>query len=198
VLPRGATTMGERLTGVGLEIDPRKFLHPTLTFLREYWDSKRGGRAMPSRSDIRPSELRDHLGWVILVDVLPGFADFRYKLVGTLVTQYYLEDTTGKTVREAFGRKGAEAARNGVLAMFRKCARDCVVLRTHGDAGWIAPGFEEFESICLPLSDDGAHCNMILHAFVFNRERVMLAREIARANGGKILVEPASARGKAR
>lgn len=145
---------------------------------------------MPSRADIKPSELKEHLGWVTLVEVLPGLTDFRYKLIGTLVTQYYLEDSTGKTVREAFGGRRSEAAVNGALAMFRKCARDCVMLRVHGDAGWIAPGYEEFEAICLPLSDDGATCNMVLHAFAFNREKVMLAREIARANGGRLLVTP--------
>lgn len=184
--------MADRLTGVGLEIDPRELTHPTLTFLCDYWNAKKDGRAMPSRADINPSELKDHLGWVIMVEVLPEFADFRYRLIGTLVTQYYLEDTTGKTVSEAFGRPGAEAARKGVLAMFRKCARDCVTLRVFGDPGWIAPGFEEFESICLPLSDDGVHCNMILHAFVFNRESVMLSRGIARANGRRLPVVPSN------
>jgi hypothetical protein len=174
-----------------LEVDPREFAHPTLAFLRAYWDEKRGDRAMPSRADIRPSELKEHLGWVTLVEVLQDFSDFRYRLIGTLVTQYYLEDTTGKTVRETFGRRTSKAGVNGALAMFRKCARDCVVLRVHGSADWIAPGFEEFESICLPLSDDGVRCNMILHAFVFNRDKVMLAREIARANGGKLIANPA-------
>jgi hypothetical protein len=31
---------------------------------------------------------------------------------------------------------------------------------------------------------------MILHAFVFDRETVMLSREIARANGGRLLDVP--------
>jgi hypothetical protein len=186
----GGNRLSERLSGVALEVDPRQFAHPTLTFLRDYWEAKRGSRAMPSRADIKPSELKEHLGWVTLVEVLPEFADFRYKLIGTLVTQYYLEDSTGKTVREAFGVWRSQAAVNGALAMFRKCARDCVVLRVHGDADWIAPGYEEFEAICLPLSDDGEHSNMVLHAFSFNREKVMLAREIARANSGRLMVAP--------
>lgn len=190
VVAAGEIKLGDRLTGVELEVDPREIAHPTLAFLRDYWNEKRGQRTMPARSDLAPSELKEHLGWVTLVEVLPGFTDFRYKLIGTLVTQYYLGDSTGKTVREAFGGKRSEAGVNGALAMFRKCARDCVVLRVHGDAGWIAPGYEEFDSICLPLSDDGIRCNMILHAFVFNREKVMLAREIARANGGKLVVNP--------
>jgi hypothetical protein len=50
--------------------------------------------------------LREHLGWVIMVEVLPGEADFRYRLIGTLVTQYFLADSTGKTVSEAFAKNG--------------------------------------------------------------------------------------------
>jgi len=183
--------VAERLEGVGSEVDPQQFAHPTLAFLKQYWDAKRGDRRMPSRADIKPSEIKDHLGWVMMVEVLPDLVDFRYRLIGTLVTQYFLEDSTGKTVSEAFGGR-ADVAVKAVIAMFRKTARDCLPLRAFGDAGWIAPGFEEFETVCLPLSDDGQTCNMILHAFVFNRERVMLAREIARANGGTLLVPPPS------
>jgi hypothetical protein len=31
---------------------------------------------------------------------------------------------------------------------------------------------------------------MLLHAFVFDRPSVLMAREVARANGGKLLVVP--------
>jgi hypothetical protein len=181
--------MSERLQNVQSEINPATLDHPTLAFLRDYWDKKRGTRAMPSRADISPSELREHLGWVIIVEVLPEFADFRYKLIGTLVAQYWLMDSTGKTVGEAFALSG-EAAAKGVQSIFRKCARDRVIVRSFGGAGWIARGYEEFDSICLPLSDDGENVNMILHAFVFDKPDVMLARQIAKANGGRLLDRP--------
>jgi hypothetical protein len=35
-----------------------------------YWESKRRGRAMPSRKDIEPTEIPDLLANVVLVDVL--------------------------------------------------------------------------------------------------------------------------------
>jgi hypothetical protein len=181
--------MSERLQNVISEVDPVRLDHPTLAFLRDYWDSKRGTRAMPSRADISPSELRDHLAWVIIMEVLPDLSDFRYKLVGTLVAQYWLRDSTGKTVREAFSAEAPSAVK-GVLAMFRKCARDRAVVRSCGSAGWIAGGFEEFDCICLPLSDDGENVNMILHAFVFDQPDVLMAREIAKANGGRLLERP--------
>lgn len=182
--------MRNRLTGVGTEIDPQHLAHPTLAFLREYWDAKRGNRAMPSRADIRPSELKEHLGWVLMIEVFPDLSDFRYRLMGTLVTEYFLTDATGKTVTEAFAERGPAAAK-AVKALLRKTARERMPVRAYGDAGWIAPGYEEFDALYLPLSDDGEQVNMILHGFVFDKPQVMLAREIARAHGGELQVAPA-------
>ncbi|HEY5337121.1 MAG TPA: PAS domain-containing protein [Rhizomicrobium sp.] len=175
--------MTERLERVGTEINPSELENETLAFLHRYWKDKRGTRTMPSRADIKASELKEHLGWIIFMEVLPDYSDFRYKLIGTLVNQYYLSDSTGKTVTEAFAQQSDGSAK-AVAAMFRKCARDRVVVYAFGEAGWIGKGFEKFECISLPLSDDGETVNMILHAFVFDRPSVMLAREMARANGG--------------
>ncbi|HEY4939909.1 MAG TPA: PAS domain-containing protein [Rhizomicrobium sp.] len=169
--------------------NPAHFVHPTCVFLRAYWESKRGDRAMPSRADISPSQLKEHLGWVMILEVLPGLRDFRYRLIGTLVTQYFSSDSTGRTVMEAFEPSG-EAVAKSVNSVFRKVARDRIVMRTAGDAGWLAEGMEEFEAIYLPLSDDGENVTHILHAFVCDRDRMLLARQIARLNGGKILAPP--------
>ncbi len=73
--------MTSRISGVNSEVDPRNLEHPVLRFLRDYWDSKRAGRIMPSRGDIKPSEMKEHLGWIILQDVLPDYADFRYRVI---------------------------------------------------------------------------------------------------------------------
>ncbi len=159
--------------------NPAQFVHPTCVFLRAWWEQKRGSRAMPSRADISPSQLKDHLGWVMILDVLPGARDFRYRLIGTLVTQYFSSDSTGRTVMEAFETSG-EAVAKSVNGVFRKVARDKCVMRTAGDAGWLAEGMEEFEAIYLPLSDDGDTVTHILHAFVCDRDRMLLARQIAR------------------
>lgn len=177
--------MSERLYKVGSETDPTEFAHPTLAFLRRYWDMKRGNRPMPSRHDIRPSEMKEHLGWILMIEVFPDLSDFRYKLIGTLVTQYFLTDATGMTVTEAFERRGT-AATKAVKAILRKTARDKVPVRSFGEAGWIAPGYEQFDALYLPLSDDGETVNMILHGFVFDKPTVMMAREIARAHGGHL------------
>jgi hypothetical protein len=183
--------MAERLENVGTEINPATLENETLAFLHRYWHEKRGNRAMPSRADIKASEMREHLGWMMLVESLPDLSEFRYKLVGTLVTQYFLGDSTGKTIGEAFHKaERPEVSAKAVKAMFRKCARDKVIVHCFGDAGWIGRGYESFNCICLPLSDDGETVNMILHAFVFDKSSVLMARQVARANGGKLLEVP--------
>jgi hypothetical protein len=174
---------------VGVEIDPAYLEDPTLAFLRAYWEMKRGGRAMPCRADIRASDLKEHLGSVILLDVLPGGRDFRYRLIGTLVTQYFLKDSTGKTVAEAFAEQGPEV-QAAAVSVFRKVARDRCILRAWGSAGWMEGEFEQFDSLYLPLSDDGENVTHIFEGFVFNKPEVMLARQIAKANGGKLLKVP--------
>jgi hypothetical protein len=177
--------MAERLDNVGTEINPAAFENETLAFLHRYWNAKRGTRTMPSRADVKASELKEHLGWIMIMEVLPDCVDFRYKLIGTLVTQYFLGDSTGLTVTEAFAKEKNSSGK-AVAAMFRKCARDRCVVRSFGDAGWIGQGFEKFDCLSLPLSDDGEMVNMILHAFVFDKSSVLLSREVARANGGRL------------
>lgn len=115
------------------EVNPTRFSHPTCVFLRNYWESKRASRAMPSRGDIAPVQLKEHLGWVMMLEALPGERDFRYRLIGTLVTQYFSNDATGKTVMEAFADSGEPTAKL-INSVFRKVARDKIVMRTAGGA----------------------------------------------------------------
>ena len=171
------------------EVNPERFAHPTCVFLRDYWETKRGARAMPSRADISPSQLKDHLGWVMMLEVLPGQRDFRYRVIGTLVTQYFSSDATGKTVMEAFAENGELVAKS-VNSIFHRVARDKVIMRSAGDANWLSEGMEEFEAIYLPLSEDGVTVSHILHAFVCDRDKMLMARQIAKAHGGRLIAPP--------
>jgi hypothetical protein len=181
--------MSDRMRGVGAEANPARLKHPALAFLFDYWRHKRGDRPMPARGDIRPSEIRKHLGWVVMADVLAGGQEFRYRLVGTLVTQYFLTEATGKTLTEAF-QNWDRGVLNAVRAVMRNVARDRIAIRAFGEANAIAAGFEAFEVLFLPLSDDGDSVNVILHAFTFDRPEVMLARQIAKSHGGRLLPRP--------
>ncbi len=156
--------MSPRISGVITDVDPQHLNHAVLVFLKAYWDQKRAGRAMPSRADIRPADMKEHLGWIVLLDALSDGSDFRYRTIGTRVTQYVLADATGKTIAEALAPPEAAQA---MLEFHKKAAGARLPVRAHGPADWLGRAFFEFDGIFLPLSDDGVHVNMILSAFTF-------------------------------
>jgi len=134
---------------------------------------------MPARADLRPADLREHLPWLVLIDVLPSATDFRYRLIGSLITQYFKIDATGQTVTEAWASQGEEGVQ-GVLSILRYVTQNRIVMRCYGETGWNTIGLENFDGLYLPLSDDGKNVNMILHVFVFDRPQVLLARKMGR------------------
>lgn len=151
---------------VAFEFDPPRSAKPALAFLQDYWNAKRGTRAMPSRADINPAEMKAHIRAIVLVDALPGFADFRYRMIGSDVTEHMLSDATGKTLREAFAPYG-EAAVEGAIAGYTHIARNKVILRIYGSAAWLHQPHLDFDGLHFPLSDDGENVNMILSAATF-------------------------------
>ena len=133
--------MGEPNLSGRVEIDPKHLEHPTLGFLRAYWEGKRGGRPMPSRADINPSEMKQHLSWLVMLDVLEGGRDFRYRLIGDDVADYFFWNPTGKTVNRVSqdiflaGASlpgllvSAVLSMSGSLAAIRRCPGKRIVRR---------------------------------------------------------------------
>lgn len=88
--------------------------HPSLRKLLEFWVAKRGAGPLPTRRAIDALELWDWLGHLILIEVVPE-GEFRYRVYGTGLAEYYGRDLTGKTtaslrpeVRDLVRREYAE------------------------------------------------------------------------------------------
>jgi hypothetical protein len=64
------------------------------------WQSKRKGRTLPKRGDFDHRELLPWFGNLILLDVLDGGADYRYRLFGIVLAQEAGFDMTGKLLSE--------------------------------------------------------------------------------------------------
>jgi len=64
--------------------------------LYRYWDSRRGGRPMPSRADLDPAQIRGLLPHLTLIERVEG--GFRYRLVGSKVVQDLGREMTGTMV----------------------------------------------------------------------------------------------------
>jgi hypothetical protein len=174
------TPLGRHDRGMGMEIGPQCAYHSSLQAIYEHWLSKRRGRQMPARGDLIIAELKQHLGWISLLDVLPGEDDFRYRLVGTRITLYFSADATGKTVREAF--RLAPEAQEIMVALLRQTVQTKTPIRTFGSLAWLGRDLEDFESLFLPLSDDGKTVNCIMNPFVFDQSRVYLNRQVRSAS----------------
>jgi len=170
------------------ESNPRSLANPALAFVRDYWHAKRGSRQMPARSDIRPADLKKYLDSIVMIDVLGG-GDFRYRLVGTTITRYFLTDPTGMHVAEAWAPVGENAVKR-IVGNLSAVVAGRVPVRLWGQVDWIGTG-EDFDALYLPFSDDGEHVTMILNLFTFDRQRILMERQIAIEAGRTSLVEPA-------
>ncbi|MEI9885703.1 MAG: PAS domain-containing protein [Rhizomicrobium sp.] len=144
--------------------------NPILDFFLTYWTAKRGTRAMPSRAEIAPADLKKYLGWLCFVDALAEYRDFRFRLIGSRTAQYFLADATGLTVREAYAAAKADSeATDSVLWILRKTCRARVPMRVTGGGGeWRGHLYPDYDALYLPLSEDGAAANMVMCAFTFN------------------------------
>jgi hypothetical protein len=139
---------------------------PVLTFFLSYWRQKQQGKDVPRAADFVPKEVRSNLRWVVVIDALPGYADFRYRVVGSSVCEYFLGDGTGKTVRQTFGSLGMVG---GLLWLYRTTCTTARPLRCTGPSNIVNDVFfPPYDSLYLPYSTDGQNVDRLVNTFVFN------------------------------
>jgi len=134
--------------------------NPKFRDLLAYWERKRGARAMPRRADIDPLELKDHLGSLVIVEVLPGPRRFRFRLVGTRVVEAYGRDSTGKTVEEVFATD--RVGREFLLELFGAVVERRVVVRASGPIRPAHQMLRHSDALLLPLDTGEGSVGMIL------------------------------------
>ncbi|HEV2675073.1 MAG TPA: PAS domain-containing protein [Aliidongia sp.] len=135
---------------------------PELQQLYFLWQKLRGIRLMPARRDFDPAQVPRLLPDIFLVDVLasnPPERRYRVRLQGTAQVDYYGADWTGSYIHQMIDRGSAD----------RFCAIGDHLVSTR--APWTSTGklywlpekpFYRFETVLLPLSDDGIAVNMVL------------------------------------
>lgn len=151
--------------------DWRETCHPDIRLVLAYWESKRAGRLMPTRSDIDPDEMRRYLPYVTLVDVVPDARRFVYRLIGTQEVALRGQDPTGKSVAEAFfGRSKAS-----VLSKYETVCRTRTPFHENDDFQ-VVDRYVGEENLFLPLSEDGETVNKIM-VFSINRDLYVMPPE---------------------
>ena len=153
--------------GVTIERDPPSADHSVIRNVMAYWEARRGARKMPARRDIRPEEIKNLLPQVLLVDVLSGGADFRYRLLGTRLRPYFPREATGQTMRAALAPFGEQTVA-ATLAVYGAVANERIPLRITGPGETFAQASKFFEAILMPLGDSDDVASMIFGAFEFD------------------------------
>lgn len=72
---------------------------PSLRLMDTYWGERCGTGIAPDRADIDPLDLPGMLGWIMLVERDADRSDFRYRLVGSRITELFGCDLTGQSVK---------------------------------------------------------------------------------------------------
>ena len=137
--------------------------HPALRAIREYWESKRSGGALPSRVHLEPVEMKGFLQHVLLVDVQQSPRRYRWRLVGTAITEALGRDNTGRWFDEIYDADSL-ASMVGGYDMIVASRRP---VRVVGRAAFAGKPHTRFEAVSLPLAAADGAIDMVLVGAVY-------------------------------
>lgn len=159
--PLVAPDRAKLLHGLTYVVDPPGLSQPVLGSVLDYWEKKRGTRRMPRRADIDALELKPYLRHLFLIEALGG-GEFRYRLIGSEITERYGRNSTGKTVREIYGAMPAIC--DWMTDMLLAVTQRARPVLASGPLSAINKDHVVSESLHLPLADDGEIVTMIFGA----------------------------------
>ncbi|HVT54201.1 MAG TPA: PAS domain-containing protein [Dongiaceae bacterium] len=138
--------------------------NPRLGRLYDYWLRKRGDRAMPSRADIDPLEMREWLGNLLLVEFFGSVEQYRVRVDGTNLIIHGGGDRTGKGSETLT----SDEERALIMSQYRP------VFDLH-QTGYFESQFTNSEGrflreqkLLLPLSNDGVTVSMVLAGIYYH------------------------------
>jgi hypothetical protein len=142
----------------------REDLNPELAPLHDYWRQTCGGAVPVPKGLVDPVRLSAKiLPRFAIIEVLRDPPDFRYRLIGTALTQFFSRDNTGKRFSEISypSPHGEELKR-----YFGMIARDNVVVYRETKAAWANRDYVTIASFFLPGTSDGERTDLIFGAVV--------------------------------
>ncbi|MAZ02908.1 MAG: hypothetical protein CMN56_07200 [Sneathiella sp.] len=132
----------------------------SLKGIRDYWMSLRGSRKMPTRPEFDPTAIVRHLPYVTLVDVFEAPLRFRYRLIGTGITELADRDVTGKWLDEGlYGEKTED-----ILWAYKKCVTEKQPIAVREQVQFVEKTWFTIDVILLPFGDSDGNINVILGA----------------------------------
>lgn len=139
--------------------------HINLQHLFAYWASKRDGRAVPSRADINPSQIKSVLGDLMIWNVGKAGEPHTIRLVGENIVRFVGRNNTGEAATHGMPPDAAAM----MVAVLDQVAETQSPRFRIGKAFWHrGKSYRDFEACYLPLSVDGQSVDRILGGVVFN------------------------------
>lgn len=128
-----------------------------------YWADKRGDRALPLRSDLDPVEIPQLLRHLILIDVLDGPRDYRYRLMGDEILTRVTPGLKGRRFREIDGKGPGTGLWESMTRVVN------TGLPRYGRAGYAGPHryTAGVNDLLLPFSEDGSTVSQVLVVALF-------------------------------
>jgi hypothetical protein len=75
--------------------DESRILHPSSRTLFRFWETMRGDRSAPDRSDLDLKQLRDLVPWLFIAEYAAKTRMFRWRLAGTGICELHRRELTG-------------------------------------------------------------------------------------------------------
>ncbi|MDP6876159.1 MAG: PAS domain-containing protein [Alphaproteobacteria bacterium] len=135
--------------------------------LVQYWHGKRGSRVMPARQEIDVLELKLHLGRIHITELEYEPFRMRYRLIGSISTGIVGRDMTGRYFDEIYPPEILA----GMHDVYGWIAENRKPLRGYGSAIFANKSTYTFETVNLPLSDDGEVVNMVVGEIIYTPTR---------------------------
>jgi hypothetical protein len=146
-------------------IAPSDLEAPELLEIFAVWNSRRGARLMPARTDVLPAPMRRHIRNVSLLSVLDG--DYEFRVIGEAHIQAYGARHQGKRMSElmAIAPKFAGVLKHSVDIVVRKripIAYRGAIGRDVGEARFVW-----IETMFLPLGQTDEAVDHVMTASIY-------------------------------
>ena len=147
-------------------LDFRDTLKPQpLIRLYDYWLSKSDQGRIPSRAQIDPLDVPDLLSIIFLIDVIDDQEgqEFRFRLVGSKITEIVGSDPTGQSFTSFYDDENLE----DMTAIYESVTSSGEPFMNSGTAPFSNKDYVRMVRLLLPLSEDGTRVDMILGCLFF-------------------------------
>lgn len=156
------------LDGIDLiKFPERGDIHRDLAPLHDFWRGECGGAVPLPRDFIDPVRLPPKIlpGFAI-IEVLHDPLDFRYRLLGTNLIQFFGRDNTGKLFSEI---DYPQPQGDRLKRYFTMVADETVVVYRETTADWVNRDYMTIASMFLPGTSNGDRIDYIFGAVVTTR-----------------------------